>query len=132
MLSSYDAVNRTGTLDHRMLDPEIEWRPPPTAPTAGVYKGRAEAVRELEAWTEPFVNFRWEPREISERGNPRGDWTWMIAGRMSGRGRGSGVETEIDEFHVWTIRRGRAVKLEMYLDRDEALRAAGIESAPHQ
>lgn len=45
---------------------------------------------------------------------------------MAGRGRASGIETDVEEFHVWTLRNGRVVRMQMFLDRDEALAAAGI------
>ena len=126
LLAGYETLNRTGKLDTTVLDPQIEWRPPPHAPTAGVYRGLDEAADELMTWSEPFDEFRWEPKEILDAGVRGGEWRWMVGGRMSGQGKTSGVETAIDEFHVWTLRGGRAVRMEMYLDRDEAVRAAGL------
>jgi ketosteroid isomerase-like protein len=51
----------------------------------------------------------------------------LVAGRMSGRGKTSGVEVGVDEYHVWTVHDGRPVRMQMYHDRDEALRAAGMQ-----
>ena len=45
---------------------------------------------------------------------------------MQGRGRGSGVPAEMRFFQVWTFRDGRAVRMEMFNDLDEARRAAGL------
>lgn len=127
MRGAYEYTNRTGRLDPRMLDPEIEWMPPASAPQDPVYHGREGAVAELGEWTESFDDFHWAPQEFFEAGDRHRDWIWVVAGRMSGRGRASGAETEVDEFHVWTFRRGRAVRMAMYLDRADAFRAAGID-----
>jgi ketosteroid isomerase-like protein len=127
MRGAYEYTNRTGRLDPRVLDPEIEWMPPPSAPQDSVYRGREGAVAELGEWTELFDDFRWEPQEFVEAGDRHRDWIWVVAGRMSGRGKASGARTEVDEFHVWTFRRGTAVRLAMYLDRADAFRAAGID-----
>jgi hypothetical protein len=46
-----------------------------------------------------------------------------IRGRF--RGAGSGVETEMDIVHLFTLRDGRIVRIRGFLDRQEALEAAG-------
>ena len=46
--------------------------------------------------------------------------------RSSGRGRVSGVELEVESIHVWELRDGKVGRLVTYLDRDEALKAAGL------
>jgi ketosteroid isomerase-like protein len=43
---------------------------------------------------------------------------------MRGRGHGSGVPAEMRFFQLWTFRDGRAVRMELYWDLDEARRAA--------
>jgi hypothetical protein len=46
---------------------------------------------------------------------------------MSARGRGSGVEVEMQLFAVWTLREGKVLRLTGgYRDRAEALEAAGL------
>ena len=43
-----------------------------------------------------------------------------------GIGRSSGVETEIRYAGVWELREERVVRMKNFLDRDEALRYAGL------
>jgi ketosteroid isomerase-like protein len=108
-----------------LFDPEVRWEPPPQAPTAAVHRGVQGAAEEVAAWTEPFADFNWEPRGLrlnSER--------VLVWGRMSGRGRGSGVEVDVEEFHVITLHHGRIVRLQMFLDAKAALGAAGLEGDP--
>lgn len=49
--------------------------------------------------------------------------------RQTGRGRGSGTETTMEVVTAWTIRDGKAVRLQMFTDLDEARRAAGLDPA---
>jgi len=42
------------------------------------------------------------------------------------RGKGSGVEMETDTAMVYEVRDGRVVRIQGYMDRDEALEAAGL------
>jgi ketosteroid isomerase-like protein len=42
------------------------------------------------------------------------------------RGKGSGVETETETAMVYEVRDGRAVRIQGYMDRGEALEAAGL------
>jgi ketosteroid isomerase-like protein len=52
--------------------------------------------------------------------------SWPIASR--GKGRGSGIETEMRLFGVWTLREGRVSLFRGgYRNRTEALEAAGLE-----
>jgi ketosteroid isomerase-like protein len=44
-----------------------------------------------------------------------------------GRGKGSSVEVEARWAHVWTFRGRKATKIEGYRERDEALRAVGLD-----
>ena len=43
-----------------------------------------------------------------------------------GRGRSSGVDTEIRQYGVWTIRDDRIVRVAWFYSREEALKAAGL------
>jgi ketosteroid isomerase-like protein len=43
-----------------------------------------------------------------------------------GRGRGSAVEIDAQWAHVWTFREGKATRVEGFLDRRDALAAAGL------
>jgi hypothetical protein len=51
-----------------------------------------------------------------------------VAVRISGRGKRSGVEIEIDMplWQVWTLRDGKAVRWRIFRSKQEALEAAGL------
>jgi ketosteroid isomerase-like protein len=43
-----------------------------------------------------------------------------------GRGKSSGVDVDMENWQVFTLRNGRIVKYEVYADRQKALEAAGL------
>jgi hypothetical protein len=51
----------------------------------------------------------------------------VIAIRISGRGRASGIDVEANWFHVLTERDNKAVRIEWHRSRDDALDAAGLK-----
>jgi ketosteroid isomerase-like protein len=110
-------------LESEAVDPEIQWEPPGHSLTAGEYRGPSAAEREVRAWREPFEDFSWEPKEVI-----LGEDRFIVVGDMRARGRGSGAEVEAEELHVWALREGRIVRMQMFHDRAEALLAAGIAS----
>jgi hypothetical protein len=50
----------------------------------------------------------------------------VIAIRISGRGRGSGIDVEAHSFHVISERDKKAARIEWHRSREEALKAAGL------
>ena len=59
-----------------------------------------------------------------------GDHHVVVVLRMSGRGRGSGVPVEETIAHLWTLRDGKAVELQVYSDPEDALRDARAGREP--
>jgi len=104
------------------LDPNIQWSPPKDAPTAGTYRGIDQARGELADWTGQFQDFAWEPRQFIAAPEER----VVVVGHQRGRGQVSGVNVEADEVHVWTVRDGKATRLEMFRSAEEALEAVGL------
>ena len=119
---SYDAWNRR---DYEavlaLLDPEIELEFPEGGINTGTLHGREAFGKFVESLTEAFEELRFEPEEIVEK-----DDRLVALVRQVARGRGSGVELEIRPAHIWTMRRGRAVRLEIIPEsqRERALRPA--------
>ena len=106
-----------------LLDPNVEMH----GTVGGLEEGRVahgfpEMLREfenedLEAWEER----RLEPEEFLHVGD-------LVVVRLHEyrRGRGSGVELENDTAVVVTVREGRIVRVQGYMDQDAALKAAGL------
>jgi ketosteroid isomerase-like protein len=48
----------------------------------------------------------------------------LVMVTFRGHGRGSGMEAELPEFHIWTVRGGAIVRFQWFYRRDDALAAA--------
>jgi uncharacterized protein len=72
---------------------------------------------DAEAWDER----RLEAEEFIDAGD-----RVVVLVREFRRGRGSGVELEADTAVVFEVRDGRVVRIQGYMDRAEALKAAGL------
>lgn len=119
---AYEHFARTGEPDVSAYAPEIEWHSAAEDPGLEVFHG-VEGVKKLIAEVqEQLEDFRTEPFEFLDAGDR------VVAGLVHrGRGRGSSAEVEMREWNVFLIREGRIVSVHEYPDREEALRAAGLE-----
>ena len=107
------------------FDPEIEWHSLTQVMFGGeqsVYRGHRgirEGVREMdEVLADLQVEYA-EIRDLRER--------IVVFGRVSGRGRASGAETESPINWVIEFRNSKVIRMTDYLDPAEALEAAGLE-----
>ena len=101
-------------------EPDFEWIPP-EQDIQGPVQGKESLRRFLEDQNEAFEDFRVEAEELKVRGDQV-----LAFIRVSGRGRGSGVEFDIRAANLWTFRGGRLIRGQVFPDRREALRAAGL------
>jgi ketosteroid isomerase-like protein len=87
---------------------------------AGVHADAETPNRRLLTWLCEWETWRCEAEEYV----PLGGDVVVVLTRYRGRGRGSGVEVDVEGAHVWRLRDGRAVRLEVFADRTRALREA--------
>jgi ketosteroid isomerase-like protein len=87
------------------------------------YRGRGGWSRFWREFAEVWEWWRFEPGEFQFL--DAGDRVVVLA-RAVGVGKGSRLEITQDEAHVWTIRDGRMHVATSYVDRGEALEAAGL------
>jgi ketosteroid isomerase-like protein len=110
----------------RLIDPAIEVFPDPRSAWPGIepsYRGHEGLGRYLRSIYDAFSEYRAEAEDIRDAG----DRVVTLAIERA-RGKQSGVPVNIRHTaHVWTLSGGRAVRLDVNWDRDEALRAAGLE-----
>jgi uncharacterized protein len=124
----YDAIN-SADLEAilRLQAEDVEWHGPQAFPDlTGPHRGhdgvRAYTGSITDAWREFTV--------LPERFFDLGDRVLVLT-RERGRGRASGIEVPSrPTAHLWTIRDGRVVRFQVYWDREEGLRAAGIRPPP--
>jgi ketosteroid isomerase-like protein len=102
-----------------LQDPEIEIHDRPQAPDPQVYRGHKGVLAALRASQEAFEGLDVVPEEFLEVGE-----RVVVVFRFQGTGRGSGVPIDEQLAHVWTVRSGKAVRVEVHSGRDEALSSA--------
>ena len=105
-----------------LYSPDLEWGWSPEFPgLAGVYHDPAERSERLHEWLSPWEHWRVEPEDYIAHGDHV-----VVLARYQGRGKGSGVDVDVQGAHVWTFRDGKAVRLEIFADRAKALEAVGL------
>jgi ketosteroid isomerase-like protein len=125
---AFETFNRGGpeaVISEGLWSPELVWDFSQSGiPGLGVYRGYDE-VRSFFAddWFQAFPFEEWEV-ELDELID-NGDKVIAIA-RQRGRGATSGVGTELEQAHIFTLRDGEVVRAESYPDREKALEAAGL------
>jgi ketosteroid isomerase-like protein len=102
-----------------LMQPDIEWTRADTAPDPEPLHGVA-AIRE---WMQPdiFEHQHAEIVEILDNGE-----RLFVELLFRVRARGSGIEVTNRGFHVWTVREGKASRLQFFQERAPALEAAGL------
>ena len=108
-----------------IIDPDIEWHPPPDIPNAAVAIGHEALSANFEDWFGAWDDYRSITEEIRE--GP--DDTVVVASRESARGKDSGIELDESWAHVWTARDGLAVQLQVFSDRRRAFAETGADAA---
>ena len=100
--------------------PDVEWREDPAWPDSANYRG-IEQVREVILDRMDTLDFDQRTEDLISV-----DDKVVALVRWSGRGRASGAQAEISMAIVYTVREQAITRLEFFLDRAEALRAAGL------
>ena len=105
------------------LDPQIEWH----ATVGGIDEGRI--VRGHEEVVQSFMDYFdvWERLEMrAEKFIDAGGDDVVVFWHEVAKGRESGVVVETDTGTVQTVRDGKIIRVRSYMDRAEALEAAGL------
>jgi ketosteroid isomerase-like protein len=118
----YTMIWREGRMEDalRGLGDDFEWVVP-DHPEGAVRHGADSVIEFFREWAEP-----WDDLELDWQIHEAGPDRALAIIDMRGRGRASGVPAEMRVGQLWSSRDGRVVRMEMYTDMDEALRAAGL------
>ena len=99
--------------------PKMEWGWSDEFPgLAGVYEDHEDPNPRLVAWLNGWENWRAEADEFLEFGDHV-----VVLATYHGRGRGSGVEISQEGAHVFELRDGKVVRLEIFATRARALQS---------
>ena len=101
-------------------DPEVEFDAT-LRPEGQVYRGLEGVAEAMRVWTGAWEDWKVDVEDVIDAG----DRVLMIVSE-SGRGKGSGIEIDQKVFVVFTMRDGRIVRWKGFLDKNQALEAAGL------
>ncbi len=122
MLATLNESGVEAALDQ--IHPDFEGvTPPELSPEPDTYRGH-EGIRRYFAGFEGVMDeVRWEADELMEAPNER-----VVAGiRLLTRSVATGLELELPVWQVCTVRDGKVLRIEGFAEREDALRAAGLE-----
>jgi ketosteroid isomerase-like protein len=103
------------------LPEEFELILAPEMPDAGTYRGE-EARRWIVAWVDSFDRLTQELIDLTHAGNDRVLAEFIQRGWTAG----SDVPVELPTWSLSTLRDGSFVRIELFMDRGAAVRAAGL------
>jgi ketosteroid isomerase-like protein len=128
-LATADSGMGVDALDDQALDrvmqvfhPEVEFREDPKFPEGSVYRGRDALRAYFKRFSGEFDPFWWQAEDILDAG----DEQVLVLVRVRGRGKGSGADFDTRGGWLFTMAEGSAIRVAAYLDRREALEAAGL------
>jgi ketosteroid isomerase-like protein len=87
------------------------------------FHGPAGVIKEAKRWEEMWSNYRFDVEDLVGSGD-----RVVLFYRQVGKAKESGVEVEERAAWVYTLRESKIARVEMFQDRETALRAAGIET----
>jgi len=106
------------------LHPKVEWHSALHALMGGeetVFRGHVGVRRMIGDLYETFAEVQIEMSEFRDLGDGL-----VAIGHTRTRGKASGIATETPLAFVTKVRDGKTISIRAYLDRDEALEAAGL------
>jgi ketosteroid isomerase-like protein len=101
--------------------PDAEYQAAREDPDSAIHRGIDAITRQFQGWLDAYPDLTVEPLEAKASGDQVFLWV-----RFSGHGAESGIPMEMELAHLITIREGRATRTVEYMDRAEALEAAGL------
>ena len=107
-----------------LIDSQIEWNFPREFPDlAEPYYGYEGVKQYRRTIAEVLDDYRMVPERFIDAGDDR----VLVFSREGGRGKGSGAEvfTHLTA-HIWTLKDGKAVRMQSIWERADALEAVGL------
>jgi ketosteroid isomerase-like protein len=106
-----------------LLDPKVEVH----GTIGGLWEGRvARGLSEMLNSFEAEDLEAWEERRLDPQRFLHTNDLVVVLMHEYRRGRGSGIEVETDTAVVFTVREGRVIRIQPYMDQAAALKAAGL------
>ena len=116
---AYERGDLTAALEG--LSPDMITYVAPPIPVAGTYHGPEGLLQLTLDWAEGFDELVVTAQEFFDAGDQI-----VVRTLHKSRGAESGAPVETDIWYVFTIRAGKAVRADVFNERQEALEAAGL------
>jgi len=121
--AGYESLQR-GILDVSLLSDDFELlQASSIIDSGGVFRGRDAVAESLGEIRGAFEELDFTPEEIIDVG----DGQLLVLVHVRGRGRASRLAVDDHIAHLWTFRGGSAVRLVIYEEQSEALKAVGLQ-----
>lgn len=121
---AFERYSRTGEVPGDFLAADFELHQASSiVDTAGVFRGPGAFQASTDELLESFEAISFHATDFLEA--PGGEIVVLV--RAHGRGRGSGLEAENHIAWVWSFRNGKAIRMTVYEEQADALRAVGLE-----
>ena len=118
----FEAAARPGVVGLAdLLSEDCEWVTDPNVAEPGVYRGRDQVIAYLEGLRRPFDFLDFDVHSVIDT-----DKGTLIETTTHGRGGLSGADVKLNWSFVVQIRDGLLVRVESFLNRADALEAAGV------
>ena len=105
----------------QLCDPSVRITEPPEIPDSSTFRGRDGMHGVIVKLQEVFPDMQFADVElVADRDRVLATVRWR------GTGADSGAGSEVTLFHVWTFQDSRAIQVDAFLDRKQALEAAGL------
>ena len=118
---SLDHLAVTGEPDWSLLHEDIEIYDHDIL-DAGDYRGHSGFGKWLEEWASAFSEFSLDPKEYLDVGN-----AVIVLFQMKATGAGSSITVEREDAMVCKMRDQKVVRIDYYNNREQALKAVGLE-----
>lgn len=106
-------------------DPDVEFVPAPELVGVGIgasYRGHDGFLALWEDWDSAWAGHaQWEPKELIDLGD-----RLLMLGRMRGTGEASGIAVDTEIALLMTLKDGRVIREEHYMEPAKALEAVGL------
>jgi uncharacterized protein len=118
----YDVLNVGGAeAVRKLLDPDVVFKEPLEQPGATAFHGMDAAIEGFGKRSENWETHRIEPERLIDLGDR------VLSLEHHGLPGRDGMEVEADSATIWTLRRGKVIRVEAWWDQGTALKVAELE-----
>jgi ketosteroid isomerase-like protein len=120
----HTSAERLDRAFREQVSEDLEFRLPPDYPEGElVFRGRTGLDELIALMRQTWREWRFEPERFLDAGDKV-----VVFARLIAEGEASGAALELETTHVISFSEGRAVSLQVYRDRSEALQATGLRA----